>query len=98
MSLSLRSSRPGVGDFIRLTRTRKQLSQRELSALIGRSPAYVSKVEKGMIEPSFQALCQLAEALGLNILEVWVLTRVALWECHTPLSDSVESEPEDVSL
>lgn len=80
--------RPGVGAFITLARQRKRISQRELSLRIGRSPAYVSKIESDTIEPSFQALAQVVVALEMTSLEIWTLCRIALLGRHTHLEDS----------
>jgi transcriptional regulator with XRE-family HTH domain len=70
---------------MRVARQRKGISQRELSLRIGRSPAYVNKMESGAIEPSFLCVSEVAVALGLNPLETWVLCRIAvLRDRHTP--------------
>jgi transcriptional regulator with XRE-family HTH domain len=74
---------------MRLARERKGISQRELSLLCGRSPAYVSKLEANAIEPSFLAVSEVAVALGLTPLETWVLCRIALMrDRHTPVVES----------
>lgn len=77
---------------MRVARQRKNISQRELSLRVRRSPAYVNKLEAGTIEPSFQAVSEVAVALGLNPLETWVLCRIAvLYDRHTPLVSSTET-------
>lgn len=76
---------PGTGDFLRLARTRAGLSQRTLSLAVGRSPAYVSKVEAGLIEPSFQSVSLLVAALRLTPLELWVLAMVSARDGQTTL-------------
>jgi transcriptional regulator with XRE-family HTH domain len=76
---------PGVGAFVRLARTRTGKSQRKLSEAIGRSPAYVQKLESGEIEPSFAAMADISTALNLTPLEAWVLLRVSR---HTRLLGS----------
>ena len=69
---------PGVGAFVARARQKVGVSQRELSARIRRSPAYVSKLEADAITPSFDALSEVAVALDLTPLEVWFLCRIAL--------------------
>lgn len=81
-------ARAGIGAFVRLARERRGLSQRKLSASIGRSPAYVSKLESDAIDPSFTALAEVMVALGLNPMETWILCRVALLDGHTCLEES----------
>jgi transcriptional regulator with XRE-family HTH domain len=79
-------TRPHVGALMRVARQRKGMSQRELSLMVGRSPAYVNKLEAGVIEPSFQAVSEVAVALALTPLETWVLCRIALLrDRHTPV-------------
>jgi transcriptional regulator with XRE-family HTH domain len=70
-------SRPGVGDFVALLRRRRKMSQRTLSTLIGRSPAYVHKIETGQLDPSLRGFAAVAMALEMNPLEVWVVMRLA---------------------
>jgi transcriptional regulator with XRE-family HTH domain len=70
---------------MRVARRRRGWSQRELSMKVGRSPAYVNKLEADAIEPSFVAVSEMAVALGLTPLETWVLCRIALMRNgHTP--------------
>jgi transcriptional regulator with XRE-family HTH domain len=83
------SPAPHVGALMRVARQRQGMSQRELSLRVGRSPAYVNKLEAGTIEPSFQAVSEVAVALRLTPLETWVLCRIALLRNgHTPAVQS----------
>jgi transcriptional regulator with XRE-family HTH domain len=52
------------------------MSQRSLSARTGRSPAYVSKLESGQLDPGLRGFAAVAVALNLSPLEVWVLLRL----------------------
>jgi transcriptional regulator with XRE-family HTH domain len=82
---------------MRIARQRKGMSQRELSLTVRRSPAYVSKLEAGAIEPSFLAVSQMAVALDLNPLETWILCRVALLHDRpTLVVDSAETATEAI--
>ena len=55
-----------VGERIRLTRTRMNLTQRQLAA--GRyTAAYISALERGLAKPSMAALTFLSERLGVSI-------------------------------
>lgn len=69
-----RPSRPQVGSVLRRARTHHQLSLREVERRIGRSNAYLSQVERGLIkQPDPIVLLELAELYGLNfqILATW---------------------------
>lgn len=59
--------KPGVGERILKLRTRKGLSQRDISAP-GISYAYISRVEQGHRNMSLQALMVVAEKLGTTAL------------------------------
>lgn len=68
--------RPGVGDFIRLVRHKRRLSQRQLSQKVRRSPAYLSKLEAGDISPSFRGFSEIAVALDMTPREIWTIVRL----------------------
>ena len=52
----------------RLNRARKSrgLTQADLAAMLGKSPNRVSEYETGKVLPGMQALCELADALGVS--------------------------------
>jgi transcriptional regulator with XRE-family HTH domain len=63
-----------LGQAIRgLREQRTDLSARALSATCGLSPSYVSKVEAGVIDPSFRAFAKLSLALGMTTAEMTFL-------------------------
>lgn len=64
------------------------MSQRALSALVGRSPAYVSKLEGGLIDPSLRGFAEVAVALGMSPLEVWTIIRCEAAETVTSSCDT----------
>ena len=85
-----RQDRPLVGSVLRRARLHHQLSLREVERRIGRSNAYLSQVERGLIkQPDPIVLLELSELYGLNFrtLATW-----ALWisdepdtsDAHTP--------------
>jgi transcriptional regulator with XRE-family HTH domain len=80
----LDSTRRDVGRLIQLLRERQGMSQRELSRVVGRSPAYVSKLEAGEHDPSLSRFAALAVALRMNPLECWTVLQIAaLLDGHT---------------
>jgi transcriptional regulator with XRE-family HTH domain len=73
------SARPYLGLLgvcIRKAREANKQSQRALSRQIHRSEAYVSKLEQGVIDPSFTAFATTALSLRLTPFEVWSLVRM----------------------
>ena len=64
-----RDEHPAVGRVLRQARTHHQLSLREVERRIGRSNAYLSQVERGLIKhPDPSVLLELAELYGLNFM------------------------------
>ena len=77
-----REDRPLVGSVLRRARIHHQLSLREVERRIGRSNAYLSQVERGLIkQPDPIVLLELSELYGLNFrtLATW-----ALWISDDP--------------
>ena len=77
-----RQSHPQVGGVLRRARMHHQLSLREVERRIGRSNAYLSQIERGLIkQPDPIVLLELAELYGLNFrtLATW-----ALWLADDP--------------
>ena len=83
-----RDKSPPVGGVLRRARKHKQLSLREVERRIGRSNAYLSQVERGLIrQPDPVVLLELAELYKLNFMTL------ATWAGWT----SPEGHPERAS-
>ena len=84
-----RDKHPPVGHVLRRARKHRQLSLREVERRIGRSNAYLSQVERGLIkQPDLVVLLELAELYGLNFTTLatwahWVLRMEISQENHT---------------
>jgi ribosome-binding protein aMBF1 (putative translation factor) len=70
------SARLGVGVLVRHGRERRGVSQRTLSGEVKRSPAYISKLESGDLDPSLRAFSAVAVALGMTALEIWTIVQL----------------------
>lgn len=71
-----RQDRPLVGSVLRHARIHHKLSLREVERRIGRSNAYLSQIERGLIkQPDPIVLLELSELYGLNFrtLAAWAL-------------------------
>lgn len=74
-----------VGAAIRHARQGFGWSARDLSLKAGLSESYVGKLEGGRLDPSLRAFGKIAQALGLNCAEVYVLVmQAARSEAVTP--------------
>jgi DNA-binding XRE family transcriptional regulator len=56
-----------MGQVIRDARKSEKITQGELANRIGADKAYVSKIEKGVVEPGVGTFYRIIEALGLRI-------------------------------
>lgn len=59
-----------VGRNVRRLRLQKGLTQEELSAASGFSQQYISDLERGLRNPTVVSLYELAQAIGVNYLEL----------------------------
>jgi DNA-binding XRE family transcriptional regulator len=56
-----------MGQIIHDARKSEKITQKELASRIGADKAYISKVEKGMIEPGAGTFYRIITALGLRV-------------------------------
>ena len=56
-----------MGQIIYDARKNEKITQKELAARIGAEKSYISKIEKGAIEPGIGTFCRIIDALGLQI-------------------------------
>lgn len=56
-----------LGAAIRAERERQSLSQSKLALMIDIDQSYLSKVELGQIDVKFSRLCEIAEALDVEV-------------------------------
>lgn len=60
-----------IGDRIKHFRTVKGLSQKEVATNIGIDQAQYSRIESGKVEPTLSSLGKIAEALSIEIAELF---------------------------
>ena len=56
-----------AGQVIHKMRKEEKITQQELALRIGANKSYISRIEKGLIEPSVGTFYRIINALGLNI-------------------------------
>ena len=56
-----------MGQIIHDARKKEKVTQEELAKRIGASKSYISRIEKGGIEPGVSTFYRIIEALGLRI-------------------------------
>lgn len=65
-------------------RKQEKMSQSELAAKVGTNKTYISRIERGLIEPGIGLFCRIADALGLRvelIRQIWVFNLAPLLFC-----------------
>lgn len=56
-----------VGNIIREARKQENITQDALAKKVGTNKSYISKIEKGLIEPGIGMFYRIIEALGLRV-------------------------------
>lgn len=56
-----------MGQMVMEARKREKLSQSELADMVGTNKTYISRIERGVIEPGIGLFCQIAGALGMRL-------------------------------
>ncbi|MFC7061116.1 helix-turn-helix domain-containing protein [Halobacillus seohaensis] len=59
--------REKIGDVLRVARTGLNLTQSELSGLVGISRNYISDIENGRYTPSFETLIKVTNQLEIDL-------------------------------
>ncbi|MCD8385441.1 MAG: helix-turn-helix domain-containing protein [Bacteroidales bacterium] len=55
------------GQIIRESRKKEKMTQSQLAALVGTTKSYISRIEKGLIEPGITLFVRILNALGLRM-------------------------------
>ena len=84
------------GKAIHLARQNKQLTQEQLAEQTGLTPNTVSRIERGLLTPSVEKLCDICNALGTDadsILAAYIQAdTVRRW---TPTNERIQQLPMD---
>ena len=89
-------ARPSVGVALRHARQHHELSLREVERRIGRSNAYLSQIERGLIkQPDPIVLLELSELYGLDFL---TLANWAHWVGDDDVSDDSRVQASTTTL
>lgn len=84
------------GKAIRQARQKKQLTQEALAEQTGLTPNTVSRIERGLLTPSVETLCDICNALGTDadsILAAYIQAdTVRRW---TPTNERIQQLPMD---
>ncbi len=56
-----------MGQMVMEARKHEKMSQSELAERVGTNKTYISRIERGVIEPGIGLFCRIADALGLRV-------------------------------
>jgi transcriptional regulator with XRE-family HTH domain len=59
-----------LGQALRTARRGRGLTQEQVSAASGLHPTYISDIERGIRNPGWQAITQLATGIGVSLQEI----------------------------
>lgn len=59
-----------LGKAVRTVRARQEFTQEQVSEAAGLHPTYVSDIERGARNPSWEAMTRLANGMGVTITEI----------------------------
>lgn len=76
-----------IGSNIRMVREAEGISQTELANRVGSNKSAISRYENGLQKPSLDTLMRVADALGVDLVDL-------LKDKTTPLFGNVVSEPD----
>jgi transcriptional regulator with XRE-family HTH domain len=62
-----------LGKKIKALRKGRKLSQEDLSFDSEIDRSYLSRVERGIVNPTYLVLCAIAKALGISTLEIFLI-------------------------
>ena len=76
-----------LGRAVKAVRAQQGLTQEQVSAAAGLHPTYVSDIERGARNPSWEAMTRLAAGIGVSIVEI-----ARAYEAESASSGSVDAE------
>jgi transcriptional regulator with XRE-family HTH domain len=78
-----------IGSFIRSQREAAQVSLRQLAQLAGVSNPYLSQIERGLRNPSAEALAQIAKGLRVSSEVLYIRAGYLEQRPHSPVRDAL---------
>jgi transcriptional regulator with XRE-family HTH domain len=87
-----------IGKRLRDIRVAKGLSQRDMQKRTGQDPCYLSRVENGHNEPSLRTLEKLAQALEIELSQLFVGGGGEPVPVRRRLNEGTREDPEELKL
>lgn len=87
-----------LGKRIQEIRKQQKLTQEKFAEIIGIDPKNVSKIENGLNYPSSETITAIAEALGVDIYELFVFDDIPYEKMKQEIINSLDNEKTIVQL
>ena len=81
-----------LGKRIQEIRKSKRLTQEQFAELIGMDPKNVSKIENGKNYPTAENLNAIANALGVDVYELFVFNEIPYEDMKSEIINSLDNE------
>ena len=82
-----------IGERIRRQRVYRKPTQEKIASLLGVTPNFYSKVERGIHGLSYESLIQLSKILGVSV--DYILTGKVVSDISSPILDIINTAPVD---
>lgn len=87
-----------IGSRIKSIRTKKQLTQENLAERMNINPKYLSSIERGKENPTLNTMILMAEALEVDISEIFKFTQIEDFKLRKPLLTKLLEEADSEQL
>jgi len=81
-----------LGKKIQFLRKSKKITQDELSEIIGMDPKNISRIENGNTYPTAENLNAIANALDVDVYELFVFNEISYDKMKTEIIDALNNE------
>lgn len=101
MSDEFNSEKEQLADMVKRLRTYANLSQRDLSGITGISQADISKIERGIANPSLNTVARIMEATGAKLVVDYTVNKDAktfLIDSWGPVSEKIKEVSKESAL
>lgn len=87
-----------VGDIIRTARKEKRLNSKDVAEIVGITPVYLCRIEKGRQTPSFETLQKICKVLDIDFIKTAKIAGYSNKINNTISTLSLKANNEEISL
>ena len=87
-----------LGKNIQCFRKGKKITQEQLADLVGIDPKNISRIENGLNYPAAETLTAIANALGVEIYELFVFNDIPYEQMRKEIIDALDNKQQTLYL